>query len=383
MALVTLFSSLYLTKTFNSLGSLIIAAIILFSFPLLLIRKENNFNTSRVLVLLIYVLTFFGFLSAIKNSDINVLFNVMILSALLISGFFVFPSLRSFKINEIVYKTVIYLHIPILIVPVLFNGIGVGSYSGIFYNPNAFGSVVATVFLMVYATFLFELENIYIGKLERKVNGWALLLHIVILFTLLFFIVLSGSRTSLITAIIGLIIGGVLLLSIFFINKKILSFIKSFFYFIISGIILYVIIKVTPFYNYLNNNIIYKFERKIEQGDVLDARGLVWQQTISEFTFLGHGSQYFSKTIAAAHNTFIGILGEFGLIYLILFIMILLLMLNKSVKYVFMREDDKYKYLPIMLITCFGVLSMGESMMFKLSMITMIYSIGSLYQYRI
>lgn len=125
---------------------------------------------------------------------------------------------------------------------------------------------------------------------------------------------------------------------------------------------------VLPLTNAFYSVIISKFIQK--ENDVLDLRGIVWEQTIKSAGLFGRGRDFFeTETVAAALNTFISMLGMYGWIPLIIFVIYLAFYFTKSFSRAFMNIDDKYLYLPILMLLTFVFLSVAESMMMKSSML--------------
>lgn len=370
--MVFLASSLYLTQTFNSIGSVLIGMTVILILPLILLFKKRNYEINIFSLIFMFLFLIASMFSAYLNGDINLIISAGMILILYIASMIIIPSLLENRSNKIVYKSIMISHLPIIFFPLVIYGINSTPYRGIFYNPNSFGSIVATLFATMFALFLFKLENYYMNKKQSIRN---LMFNFLLLFAIFFLIVLSGSRTSVLTAV-GIVLIGISIVFIrLFRSKKAVPLIKSFFVGSVLIVGSAVLMKVTSFYEYLYFNILYKFE--IKSDDVLDNRGIVWEVTLKEAGLFGQGSDYFNQTLVGAHNTFISILGEYGWIPLILFCIIIIYGLIKSLIYAFSKVQDQYKFLPIMFMVCFILLSMGEGMMFKLSMIAMFFSVGS------
>lgn len=371
--LLFLMSSLYLTDQFNSIGNILISVLILMIFPIVIILKKDDLKIKTSVLWVMYFYLLACTISSLYNTDIKLLLNGVIIFALYLGSLVIVPSFNT-KGIKLIFKAMFYSHIPIIIVPLLLNGLNTMPYRGVFYNPNSFGSIVATLFVALFALFTFRLEEFISGKKRIK----QMLLLLIGLLFLFFLIVLSGSRTSLLASVIVMLFGFLFLTIRLIKAKKLISFIvRGTFFAGITSIVTLLVFKFTPFYDYLYMNILYKFERKSASGDVLDQRGIVWKQTIEEAGLFGHGTSYFNvSTIVGSHNTFIGILGEYGWIPLLLFLIFMLILFFSSFKYAISNVSDPYKYLPLMMILCFSMLSMGEGMMFKLSMLAMFFSSG-------
>ncbi|WP_341320814.1 hypothetical protein NSQ62_14345 [Solibacillus sp. FSL H8-0523] len=369
---------MYLTGTFNSIGSIAISGMILLIFPMLLLRKNNNFKFPIFTTLLMYLFLFVAGISALKNGDINLMLNGIVIFSLFLAAVVILPSINF--TNKVVYNALFWSHVPLTVIPLLLYGINTNPYRGIFYNPNAFGSIAATMSIALSAVFLFKLEQ-YFLKTDKKQSFKNIAFDFSLLLVLLFLVVLSGSRTSLL-AVIFCLIFGLMIVSLRLIKyHRFGSLLKTVISTALLGVITFLIIKLTPFYDYLYFNIIYKFERKLTNGDVLDTRGSVWEQTLNQSTLFGNGSNYFlTATEVGAHNTFVGLLGEFGWVPTLLFVLVLIIFTFKGIKYAISDINDMYRYLPLISLTGFVLLSMGEGMMFKLIMLIAFFSAGTIFQ---
>ncbi|MEI2341757.1 hypothetical protein, partial [Priestia megaterium] len=61
----------------------------------------------------------------------------------------------------------------------------------------------------------------------------------------------------------------------------------------------------------------------------------------------------------------------------IIFLFFLIIGFSYTVKYSLKKVDDKYKYLPLMMVINFFMLSVAEVMTFTLSMLLLFFSLGS------
>lgn len=327
--LLFLSSSLYLTDKFNSLGSVMISAMVLLIVPIILLSGKSKFkaNPTSLFIMGLYLLAC-GF-SAIHNTDLSLLFSAAMLFILYIAALVIIPAM-GVNVNKLVFRALFISHLPIIVIPLGLSGLNTSPYRGIFYNPNSLGSVAATLFIAFFALYTYKLEE----SLANKVKFRQGVIYLIALFLLLFLIILSGSRTSLLAVMITVLIGT------FFLSVRLIkvrrfwaTLLKTAVFTMIGGVFLFLLIRLTPVYTYFYNNILYKFELKLARGDVLDQRSLSWSQTIREAGLFGQGSDYFNtRTVVAAHNTFINILGETGWVSLIFFGIFLV--------YVFLRPID-------------------------------------------
>lgn len=383
LSFLFLFSSLYLTTQFNTSGNYVVTVMILLSIPVMVLassKRERAVRFRKPALLLMYGYLFVSSLAALVHADLNLLLTPAVLFILFLAATAVIPAYQGAQMNKVVSRAIFASHLPVILIPLALKGLETSPYRGIFYNPNSFGTVMATLFATLFALFLFHLEDYMLGR--NRAAG-KLLLELLGLFFLLYFIILSGSRTSVLAAA-AVLLSGLGFLFIKLLRARNLSpvMIKGTLFAFISFVGVAFLVRATPFYQYLYTNIVHKFIRKAERGDVLDRRGMIWSQTIDDAGILGNGSTYFADHFGlGAHNTFLSILGEHGWIALVCFIGFLAFSGGAALKYAANQMEDKYKYLPLMLVVCFTLLSMGESMLFKVSMLAMFFSLGAAFQF--
>lgn len=284
----------------------------------------------------------------------------------------IIPEMFKEKTFSITIVSVFLSQIPLIILSILeenpFQDLS-GSYLGIFYNTNSFGGVVATLFV-----FLLVLLFKYMGT-KKVVTQFTLFLLLCTFFLLTVF---SGSRTSFVAIIVVTFISFTLyLLKNFTVSNfsiKKLGYIFILLIALCSGLLLFLKSKYFELFNVI---IVGKFIRKHESGDVLDQRGGIWKDTISDMTILGNGPHYFTDVLGiGAHNTFISILGQFGILVSVMFVLIWIVTLYKSVQYYVQRNISEYNLLPITIVLFFLLTSLTEIMLMKVSMLFSMIVIG-------
>ncbi|MDX8047126.1 hypothetical protein SH601_14130 [Gracilibacillus sp. S3-1-1] len=234
-------------------------------------------------------------------------------------------------------------------------------YMGVFYNSNSFGGVVATLFVSILAW--------YFSTLGKKKYVVQIFLLIGLSFTFLLTI-FSGSRTSTLAIIIITFISTIL----YAYKKGILNniSIKAMGRFLVGIIVASILIFVfyrSDYYSVFDERIIEKFVRKANSGDVLDERGGIISKTIDEAAVFGHGPDYFSDKFGlGAHNSFISILGQFGVLAIVLFLIIWVYILIISLKH-FMKSNNYLSIFPLLIILFFIITSFTEIMLMKVSML--------------
>lgn len=376
LSFLFLFSSLQLTDQWNGIGKLIVYSLIFLLMCMLVVFKKKRIKINDTMLFLFYVFLLSCSIGALLNSDVFVLLGALMFFTLYISTSIILPALCNHNSNELVAKAILISHIPLIFIPLLTEGINSMPYRSIFYNPNSFGTITVTLFAVSVAVFLKKLEEYIALSKKQRFMKLKILAQLAFMFWVFWLVILSGSRTSFLAGLMVLVIGLFFLIIFLIKAKKLVKLlIRGTFASFFVAITYTMLVLYTDFNQYLELNIIDKFRKK--SSDVLDHRGEVWKQTMQEAGLFGKGDKYFEQDIGlGAHNTFISILGQYGWVSLIIIILFLVIAVFYACKYSLKDVDDRYKYLPLMLIVSFLTLSMGEVMMFKLSMIATFCTIG-------
>src|SRR5699024_1780972 len=121
----------------------------------------------------------------------------------------------------------------------------------------------------------------------------------------------------------------------------------------------------------------YKFYIKAQTGSLTSGRDGIWSRTLSESSLFGGGRDFFSLEVGiAGHNTFVSLLGQYGYIPTILFLLFCLIILLYSFAYLVSKKDVPYRYLPFLITVSFFLFSTMESMVYKTPMIALFIFAG-------
>ena len=361
--------TLYLTDAFKKFQQpLLLVSLGIITIVYLLYRNKYYFVYMVDFVHIIFTVTLL--LSAIYNLDEKNFMGSICMFLIYIIICLILPKIPCYTPIKILDKT-INIHIFIFIVSIIIEGISLKSYEGIFGNPNSLGCIAVALLSISLSLLSYKIEQIIKGyKNESK----SIFFDAFLVLFWLFFVICSSSRTSFLTAIL------LIALSLIMISKEILSynrqiykkvFIKyMIFTFIIigMGIIFY---KNQFLSEIIQTSILDKFHKK--SNDVFDGRSERWILVLEEMSILGHGSKHYKL---APHNTFISILGQYGVISTIIYIIFLLLMLKKSILFKKHNNNIYYKYVPLMSVISFIMMSMSESMMLKTNMLLIYFSLA-------
>lgn len=370
-SLIMLSGSLYLTENWRFLH------LYLLFIPLFLIifigflRAYIRINVTILLISSFFIV--FSLIAAAVNSSTYLFISTLGLTILFIGLLIYYPSLVPKNGNKIIFQSILISHFPIIVLPILFSGLNSKPYQGIFYNPNSFGTVIVSILAVLLAVLvgIANSERIKIKKIHFNI------LILSIIFASIG-TVLSGSRTSFVTMIFLFSIAFVLIFAPnnFNINyKKILTI--TFF----SLIFILIIKTMIPIREITQELIIEKFIRKASSGDVLDSRGVVWTETIKQAKMFGHGRDFFKSLGLGAHSTYFSLLGQYGWLATLSFVVFLIVGLRRTIIYT-MLSKDIYRYIPLFITLTFILLSITEGMMLKISMLSTIAAFGVVFSFR-
>lgn len=367
-----LFSSLNVTGILNFDGIIMIYLMIIAFFFSFLLIKNRKINVNIPTLLAIYFYALFCAISALMNSDIISIIDFGMFLVFYVVSFIIIPKLN-IQTNKVIIYTVLISHIPLILFPLIVNGINTFPYRGIMLNPNSFGLICGTIFAVLLASILGELDRFIFNNVKNRNK---IIILGLLLFGTFYLIIISASRTSLLAVSVCVVIG---LYSLIRLSIKQKKFFRLFSMFMPIGIVvLGLLYKFTPVYAALNNAIFNKNETRIYAGDVTAGRTYIWEKTINDAGLFGNGNDYFANNIEiGAHNTFISIIGQFGWIPSIIFLLFLIYCFFTAINHI-KYSDEKYKYLPLLLVVNFFAMSMTEVMIFTLSMVAMFLSVGSI-----
>jgi O-antigen ligase len=215
-------------------------------------------------------------------------------------------------------------------------------YSGIFPNSNQLGFTTAAMSSGVFI--------LAIGFLFRKKSMTEILIVNLSLLICLITILVSNARTAIIT------FSCMSLFLIWKLFQKPKNFFIAFFIGLIIAIFAFTLNAQNPWF----------FERiaEVQEKDSLSGRNDIWSKTIIDMTLLGNGEKYFETNFGlGAHNTVIHVLGVNGLIACLF--MVLFAIISFIYAWLYFQKNcrsDCYAIAPLVFMTCFWLLSMGEGM---------------------
>lgn len=352
--------------------SLILSSLIISVLSTQGMRKKINFKQDRSSLFLLFSFSVTLLISLLHNSSSRMFMNIAGLLIFLLVAIVFLNKIQSvdFKLS-LIYKSSLYFVSLLIFTPILLYGIKFTDYfgyQGIFYNPNSFGNIVSTFSVLLFSFFT---PNV----LEKNITKVKVLSYLLLLFILFYLMLLSSSRSSILTTIFvySLIIFQVLRdkKSTIRINKYIILLVVTTFIFLVfmSGI----------FNDLFETRLINKFSR--HEDEITSGRVYVWKIIVDKANFFGNGTEFMKNLPIGAHNTYLSILGQFGFVNLILYLLILLRIIIRS--YCFLiRSYSKYRYIPFFITIALIMLSFTEGMLMKYSMLITFLSYGSIINFK-
>ncbi len=257
--------------------------------------------------------------------------------------FLVIPFVTRSMPPDVFLKAFIVGHLPYLATfyysPWNFN---VSAYFGIWQNPNNFGIFSAT---LMAGTVYFLHRAV---EKNKPVAGlfWGAM-------TLLFFILIlsSGSRTSL--------VAGVFLAGLLIVMSRLRFWVKiSLFLVSLLGwqLILY---SSLPIFSPVQ----IKFSRDTHSAAILSGREKIWEEIIRGASLVGNEQDYFNTYFGiGGHNSFIEVLGVYGIIACFMIILFFCVSLGSFVAR-FRFFDRCFQFVFVEVFFLFTILSCGEGML--------------------
>lgn len=361
--------TLYVTDNYKNFQQ----ALLLFSFLIIIFvyifshKKKSSIFWNDIFH---FIFVIFLFLSAVYNHDTKNYFGSI---CMLMIYIIICCMLSKIKILDPmkIYYSIIYVHIILFIYSIIKCGLSMTKYQGIFGNPNSLGGVAVALFTINLGILASKISDYLLGKDIKLKN---IFIDVFCLFFWIFFVIISSSRTSFITVIVLLLFTSIYLFKKIFYSKykiRVITLKRVFILMFIFTFIINIIYNFTSIKDVIQLSIFNKFEMK--SANITDGRSERWIMVLNEINALGHGSKHYKL---APHNTFISLLGQYGIFAVFFYILFLINSLKISLR--FIKINNCYNFLPFLSITSFICLSMGESMMLKTNMLLIYFSLSTI-----
>ena len=246
----------------------------------------------------------------------------------------------------------------VFIISLASGGFRTSRYEGIFSNPNACGGAAATMCAISCSCFMSNVIS------DEKQSRRRVILSLICLGLGVFMALISTSRTSVVTIGILFFAMTVLLLRRGSTRKNTGKVLAIIFALVIVGFILY---RFTPLHSYMGS-VLDKFTAK--EDDTLSGRGKNWEAILENAKWFGNGE----NIRMAAHNTYLSLLGQYGILSGVLWALYVLIGLIRSVIWAWSKEEHIMKFLPVFSYVCFVSTSLTEGMMLKTIMLLCVFS---------
>lgn len=257
--------------------------------------------------------TFFCVIAAGVNQDMVLLKNSLQLMCLFFAVSIFFNDLVKEHVLEIILNSVQIAYIPFLVLCFQQANYMYEAFAGVFENPNTMGfSMIGLMIVVLMRLYDVAIKMLH-GQQQIK-NILSFLLYTIIYLVGMYVILLSNARTSLLTVAFATVV--VIVCIVKSMNKTFLPFIKFVALFTAVGVGLVMVMLKMDRMQVAVQSILLKVERK--STNITDGRLEIWQYVFEHFNFWGHGVEsLWSIGVSHAHNTFINILQEAGLLALI------------------------------------------------------------------
>lgn len=345
---------------------------ILFLLLLLMVdycRHKPNISKEMLKSLILPVALYVTMLcSAVFNHMFELFFKASLVFAVFLIGFILSQSDSQKIWNRVMTVTLVNHAVLVLISLIATKGDISIPFTGHYPNPNTMGMMLLVLCLALLSKLdIARVSRSSLKKLSIPALVISLLLSIILL-------LLTNNRSSVLT--LALMIGSVLLTllpKLRYLSKKQCAYIALF---LGLGGLLCLNFGGSEL---ITETIVSKNQRR--SSDLTTGRLVVWQDIISQMNLFGHGKGAIHvRNIHSAHNTFFAVLSEFGLIPMIIYIVITLITLFKSVLYAFKAKTDAL--IPLMVSVTFITSSMFEVNLFKWVMVLMTFNYFYLYNYQ-
>ncbi|WP_027339031.1 hypothetical protein [Halonatronum saccharophilum] len=215
ISMILLAGSFDLIRGLEHIGRLFMLISFFISFSYLLFMNKVYIDKTHLFFILIY--GFVMFVSAATSGFIQVAH--LIFFPLLI---YIYPNICKDKGMIIITKLFLITHIILIVIPLFLginNSVYQSIYSGLFYNPNIFGQVLATLASIIIAVFLGELTFIVKKRDYRRV--YILIIQFCMIILSLIGVFYSQSRTSFLAIVINIFLVSLIVCFPIIKNKKI------------------------------------------------------------------------------------------------------------------------------------------------------------------
>lgn len=341
-------SVLLLSSALSYEVSILIYITVFFSiFPIILFIYNRSANIRRMYVSDIFFFLFIicGLISALANSDMESLMNIVCMLTMYIGLSIIYNSFQTATLHVLAISICL-SHLIILLLSIFMNRVVFNAFAGIYSNPNMMGLVMALLAVVLLA-----------GIVQGATRKVTIVFLISLFFFVFYIILLTQSRTAAIAVLIGVLISMALLAiqnasSIRKVSAlvTVLCVLSMTFMFSLSKI---------PILNEAIQKIVGKFQRK--SADLSDGRMAIWQNIIKDSTLFGHGENYHVGQLDA-HNTFMALLAEYGWLAVTFFLLFVATLLWNA--FSFAKKQVKYtnmlQLLPFLILITYVLLSMTE-----------------------
>lgn len=318
----------------------LILNLFVFLFLEVILKKKIKVKISFIEILWFILAILIMISIGVNGSDI--FFGLIILVLVPILYFVIIPDIFQSNLLKIISYSMAFSNGFIIIYSLMKYSVKY-PYMGMLKNENSMGTVILAEIISIVILFISEKENRGRNKLG--------ILYTIVLFLLFLLLIITGSRTSLITTIIVLLT--------LLVNSKIRTKI-SFKKIIISMLI----VSCMCYIFFSNIEIIDPIMNKNNSPDSFVIRLNIWTNTIKESSLFGFGEDYFyNNFFHQSHSSYIDVLGKFGIFAFLIYLLICVFSFLNCFKYrKRYRDIDEFSYAPIIINLAYLVCSLTETL---------------------
>ncbi len=308
--------------------------------------------------------------SSAVNRDWELALGAAVLLAIFVCCSYLAQQMLGGAVAAILFQAIVFTHICVIAYSLFAGSFTIHMpYRGIFYNPNSMGSVAATLFTVLVAYLYANLED---WSWHRSALGPRTSAAVVVAALTFALTVVTLSRGSTVTAAIVLVLAfcfaarnawGRLTRHVPLTRRRLGLLVGLIAMATVAGVF------ATPL---VSETVLSKHLKKSHGGSVdleFGGRMVIWEEALQDATLWGNGRHYFSSADIGAHNTYVSLLGQYGIIPLPAFLIVLVVAGRNAMRFSREAHLSKYRYVPIFLLIAFAALSMVEGMIFKPMMI--------------
>lgn len=331
---------------------------------------KYNKAAIRSTFIIITLLFLFMILSSVISMDMEGFGKALLFTMILFFLVLVYPFVNvdyNFKLQSI-RSSCLYIISGVIVLSFLLERPSLAAiifgYQGLFDNPNKFGYISALIASILGG-------ELVLSFFRREKST---ILKAILFFLSLLCVILSASRTSLISVLIVVFLVFIIELRKI---KNIEYKIKISFLIVASFL---VILTIFWYSGLLEIFILSKFKSKQEGSDMYSGRTEMWQIAVDYSKVLSKNHIFASKFELGVHNTYLAYMINYGYIVFLLFVLFFLKMFLSAIKFA-IRSCSDLRFLPLVIIGSTVFIAMSEQIFTSINCFASLMCFGVIVQY--